>query len=153
MHSLAVVICSKLLTWIARPQIHPQQNGRASFEAQAARSADDVFGFSLGQKAAELGRRRSNHVLFPGDAASHKPARHEQYCSDAGSASGSNEPTTLETKAMSLGLILVILLVIFLFGGFSGRFGGYGYGYGHGGIGVIGVILIIIVVLMLLGRI
>ncbi len=53
---------------------------------------------------------------------------------------------------MSLGLILVILLIIFLLGGFSGRFGGYGYGYGHGGIGVIGVILIIIVVLMLLGR-
>jgi len=35
---------------------------------------------------------------------------------------------------MSLGLILVILLVIFLFGGFSGRFGGYGYGFGHGGV-------------------
>ncbi len=40
---------------------------------------------------------------------------------------------------MSIGLILVILLVIFLLGGFSGRFGGYGYGYGHGGIGVIGI--------------
>ena len=32
---------------------------------------------------------------------------------------------------MSLGLILVIVLVIFLLGGFSGRFGGYGYGFGH----------------------
>ena len=53
---------------------------------------------------------------------------------------------------MSLGTILVILLIIFLLGGFSGRFGGYGYGYGHGGIGVIGVILIIVVVLMLTGR-
>ena len=42
---------------------------------------------------------------------------------------------------MSIGLILIILLVIFLLGGFSGRFGGYGYGYGHGGIGVIGIIL------------
>ena len=30
---------------------------------------------------------------------------------------------------MSLGLILVIILVIFLLGGFSGRFGGPGYGY------------------------
>ena len=29
---------------------------------------------------------------------------------------------------MSLGLVLVIILVIFLLGGFSGRFGGYGYG-------------------------
>jgi hypothetical protein len=52
-----------------------------------------------------------------------------------------------------LGLILLIVLVIFLLGGFSGRFGGYGYGYGHGGVGLIGIILIIIVVLMLLGRI
>jgi Protein of unknown function (DUF3309) len=49
--------------------------------------------------------------------------------------------------------LLVIILIIFLLGGFSGRFGGYGYGYGHGGVGIIGLILIIIVVLMLLGRI
>jgi len=48
--------------------------------------------------------------------------------------------------------VLVIILVIFLLGGFSGRFGGYGYGYGHGGVGVIGVILIILVVLLLTGR-
>ena len=40
---------------------------------------------------------------------------------------------------MSLGTILVIVLIIFLLGGFSGQFGGYGYGFGHGGIGVIGV--------------
>ena len=49
---------------------------------------------------------------------------------------------------MSIGLILII----FLLGGFSGRFGGYGYGYGHGGIGVIGIILIILVVLLLMGK-
>jgi uncharacterized protein DUF3309 len=55
-------------------------------------------------------------------------------------------------KIMSLGLILVIILIIFLLGGFSGRFGGYGYGYGHGGVGLIGIILIIIVVLLLTGR-
>lgn len=54
---------------------------------------------------------------------------------------------------MSLGTILAILLIIFLLGGFSGRFGGYGYGYGHSGVGVIGTILIIVVVLMLMGRI
>ena len=49
---------------------------------------------------------------------------------------------------------LLIILVIFLLGGFSGRFGGYGYGYGygHGGIGTLGVILIIVVVLMLTGH-
>lgn len=53
---------------------------------------------------------------------------------------------------MSLGTILIIILVIFLLGGFSGRFGGYGYGYGHGGVSVIGVILIVVVVLLLTGR-
>jgi Na+/melibiose symporter-like transporter len=55
-------------------------------------------------------------------------------------------------RFMSLGLILIIILIIFLLGGFSGRFGGYGYGYGHGGVGVIGVIIIILVVLVLMGR-
>src|ERR1700730_10660624 len=54
---------------------------------------------------------------------------------------------------MSLGTILIIILIIFLLGGFSGRFGGYGYGFGHGGIGVIGIILIMLVVLLLMGRI
>lgn len=53
---------------------------------------------------------------------------------------------------MSLGLILVIVFAVILFGGFSGRFGGYGYGYGHGGIGVIGVVVIVLVVLIILGR-
>jgi Na+/melibiose symporter-like transporter len=53
---------------------------------------------------------------------------------------------------MSIGLILIVLLVIFLLGGFSGRLGGYGYGYGHGGISVIGVLLLIVVVLLLTGR-
>jgi Na+/melibiose symporter-like transporter len=53
---------------------------------------------------------------------------------------------------MSLGTILATILMIFLLGGFSGRFGGYGYGYGHGGVGVIGAILIIVVVLILMGR-
>lgn len=53
---------------------------------------------------------------------------------------------------MSLGLILVILLVIFLLGGFSGKMGGYGYGFGHGGVGVIGVILIVVLILLFTGR-
>jgi hypothetical protein len=54
---------------------------------------------------------------------------------------------------MSLGTILIIILVIFLLGGFSGRFGGYGYGFGHTGIGIGGVLLLIVVVLLLTGRI
>ena len=53
---------------------------------------------------------------------------------------------------MTLGTILLIILVIFLLGGFSGRFGGYGYGFGHGGIGVIGVLIIILLILVLTGR-
>ena len=53
---------------------------------------------------------------------------------------------------MSLGTILVIVLIIFLLGGFSGRFGGYGYGYGHRGVGVLGVVLIVLLILVLTGR-
>jgi hypothetical protein len=53
---------------------------------------------------------------------------------------------------MSLGTILVIVLIIFLLGGFSGRFGGPGYGFGNRGNGLIGVILIIVVVLLLTGN-
>jgi hypothetical protein len=54
---------------------------------------------------------------------------------------------------MSLGTILVIILIIFLLGGFSGRIRGYGYGYGHSGMGLAGVILIVLLILLLLGRI
>jgi Protein of unknown function (DUF3309) len=53
---------------------------------------------------------------------------------------------------MSLGLILVIILIIFLLGGFSGRFGGYGYGMGHSGMGLGGLILVVLLVLLLLGK-
>ena len=54
---------------------------------------------------------------------------------------------------MSIGTLLAIILIIFLLGGFSGRFGGYGYGYGNSGVGVIGVILVVVIVLILMGRI
>ncbi len=55
---------------------------------------------------------------------------------------------------MSLfGIILIALLVIFLLGGFSGRFGGYGYGYGHTSTGVLGLLLVVVVVMVVLGRI
>lgn len=53
---------------------------------------------------------------------------------------------------MSLGLILIILVVIYLAGGISGRFGGYGYGMGHSGIGLGTVVLVVLIVLMLLGK-
>ncbi len=53
---------------------------------------------------------------------------------------------------MSLGTILIILVIIFLLGGFSGRFGGYGYGRGHSGMGLGGVVLIVLIILLLLGK-
>ena len=53
---------------------------------------------------------------------------------------------------MSLGTILIIIVIIFLPGGFSGRFGGYGYGMGHSGMGIGGVILAVLVVLILFGQ-
>lgn len=53
---------------------------------------------------------------------------------------------------MTLGTILIIVLIVALLGGFSGRIGGYGYGMGHGGVGIIGVILIIVLILVLTGR-
>jgi hypothetical protein len=55
-------------------------------------------------------------------------------------------------NAMSLGTILIIILIIFLLGGFSGRFGGYGYGMGHSGMGLVGVVLIVLLILLLLGK-
>jgi hypothetical protein len=61
-------------------------------------------------------------------------------------------PRPVGESAMSLGTILIIILIIFLLGGFSGRFGGYGYGLGHSGMGLGGVILIVLVILLLLGK-
>ncbi|MDF0582234.1 MULTISPECIES: DUF3309 family protein [Bradyrhizobium] len=54
---------------------------------------------------------------------------------------------------MALGTILIILVIIYLIGGLSGRFGGYGYGLGHSGIGIGGVVLVILVVLLLLDKV
>ena len=61
-------------------------------------------------------------------------------------------PPPIGEYAMSLGTILIILVIIYLLGGYSGRFGGYGYGLGHSGMGLGGVILVVLVVLLLLGR-
>jgi Protein of unknown function (DUF3309) len=54
--------------------------------------------------------------------------------------------------AMTLGTILIILVIIYLVGGLSGRFGGYGYGMGHSGMGIGGVVLVVLLVLLLLGK-
>jgi Protein of unknown function (DUF3309) len=58
----------------------------------------------------------------------------------------------LGESAMSLGIILIIIVIIYLLGGFSGRFGGYGYGMGHSGMGLGGVILVVLLILLLLGK-
>jgi hypothetical protein len=55
-------------------------------------------------------------------------------------------------SAMSIGTILIILVILYLLGGFSGRFGGYGYGMGHSGMGLGGVILVVLIILLLLGK-
>ena len=53
---------------------------------------------------------------------------------------------------MSLGTILSIVVILYLLGGWSGRFGGYGYGLGHSGMGVGAVILVVLLVLVLLNK-
>jgi hypothetical protein len=55
-------------------------------------------------------------------------------------------------EAMSLGTILIILVIIYLMVGLSGRVGGYGYGMGHSGMGIGGVVLVVLIVLLLLGK-
>lgn len=54
---------------------------------------------------------------------------------------------------MSLGLILVIILVIALVGGFSGVGGRPFYGTGYYGGGGIGLALLIVIILLASGRI
>jgi Protein of unknown function (DUF3309) len=53
---------------------------------------------------------------------------------------------------MSLGTILIIIVIIYLIGGWSGRVGGYGYGYGHSGMGLGAVVLVVLLVLLLVGK-
>ncbi|WP_441238350.1 DUF3309 family protein [Bradyrhizobium sp. 930_D9_N1_4] len=53
---------------------------------------------------------------------------------------------------MGLGTVLIILVIIYLLGGMSGRIGGYGYGMGHSGMGLGGLVLVVLVVLLLLGK-
>jgi uncharacterized protein DUF3309 len=53
---------------------------------------------------------------------------------------------------MSLGLVLIILVILYLVGGLSGRLGGYGYGLGHSGMGLGAVVLVVLLVLLILGK-
>jgi len=53
---------------------------------------------------------------------------------------------------MSLGMILLIVLVIALLGGFSGIGGRPFYGMGYYGGGGLGLILIIVLILVVLGK-
>ena len=80
-----------------------------------------------------------------------EPNSRDMLCFAGGAADFIRRPPVGE-NAMSLGLILIIILIIFLLGGFSGRFGGYGYGMGHSGMGLGGVILMVLIILLLLGK-
>jgi hypothetical protein len=56
-----------------------------------------------------------------------------------------------------LGIILLIVLIVILFGGISPHFyqgapWGPGYGWGYGGIGLIGILLIVLLVLLVSGH-
>jgi len=53
---------------------------------------------------------------------------------------------------MSLGMILILIVVIYLVGGLSGRIGGYGYGMGHSGMGIGIVILVVLIILLSLHK-
>jgi hypothetical protein len=53
---------------------------------------------------------------------------------------------------MSLGMILILIVVIYLVGGLSGRIGGYGYGMGHSGMGIGIVILVVLIILVWLQK-
>jgi hypothetical protein len=54
---------------------------------------------------------------------------------------------------MSIGTILLIILVIALFGGFTGIGGGPFYGTGYYGGGGLGLLVLVLVVLLVLGKI
>jgi hypothetical protein len=54
---------------------------------------------------------------------------------------------------MSIGLIVLIVLVILLLGGFSGIGGGPFYGTGYYGGGGLGLIVAVLLILILIGRI
>src|SRR5690348_10159381 len=56
-------------------------------------------------------------------------------------------------NTMSIGLIILIILVIALLGGFSGIGGGPFYGTGYYGGGGLGLVIIILLILLLMGRI
>lgn len=54
-----------------------------------------------------------------------------------------------------LGIVLIVILILLLFGGFTGGIGpyqwGHGYGFGNYGVGGVGTILVVLLILALLG--
>ena len=98
------------------------KTGRAAFHSASGRRAHAIYG--------SIGGTSDVDVLF----------------SSGGFA------TPAGRSVMTLGTILIIIAIIYLLGGWSGRLGGYGYGYGHSGMGLGGVILVVLLVLLLLGK-
>src|SRR5215831_11521020 len=57
------------------------------------------------------------------------------------------------SRAMGIGTIILIILIIALLGGFSGLGGGPFYGAGYYGGGGLGLVIIVLIILLLMGRI
>ena len=55
-----------------------------------------------------------------------------------------------------IGIILLIILLLILFGGLGGPYVGApwprGYGFGYAPIGIVGILVVVLLVLLLLGR-
>jgi hypothetical protein len=64
------------------------------------------------------------------------------------------KPAFKRRRPMSLGMIVLIILVVMLFGGGLGQWGGRGpfYGTGYYGGGGLGLIVVIVLILLLVGR-
>src|SRR5262252_4868894 len=100
---------------------------------QSARSSQ------LRKIALNLAAAISSKVSFPARNQPHSPCLWK------------DEPQAMEAD-VSIGLIILIILVIALIGGFSGVGGGPFYGTGYYGGGGLGLIIIVLLVLILMGR-
>jgi hypothetical protein len=63
---------------------------------------------------------------------------------------GPGHPAGGETRTMTLGTILLIILILILIGAIPNW--GYSRGWGYGPSGIVGVLLIIVIILLLTGR-
>ena len=108
------------------PRREPPRPALCNAVEGAADRRDEEIASSSGRRPTE--NRRSALARFGGDK-----DRGPEYALIRAAGAFWGRPRAFGERAMSLGTILVMILIIFLLGGFSGRFRGYGYGYGHSG--------------------